>query len=203
MGDRSHRFHEGQPNALLAKHFATPSLAPGARIFLPLCGKTRDIAWLLSLGFDVAGAELSETAVQQLFEGLGLEPEIGDAGALKTYRAQGLRVFVGDIFELGKDALGPVDLVYDRAALVALPDEMRRRYAHHLLAISGAAPQLLITFDYDQSVMPGPPFCVPETVVRDYYAQTHEIRHLEGVPVDGRLKGQVDAIENIWHLTPR
>ncbi len=38
-------FHESEANPLLVEHFKELSLAKGSRIFLPLCGKTLDIAW--------------------------------------------------------------------------------------------------------------------------------------------------------------
>ena len=51
--------------------------------------------------------------------------------------------------------------MYDRASLIALPPEMRERYARHLAGILPPATQiLLITLDYPQPEMPGPPFAV-------------------------------------------
>ena len=153
-------FHEPEPNRQLVRWFDALGLSPGQRVFLPLCGKTLDIGWLLSRGLRVAGAELSELAIRDLFDDLGIAPQVTGQGELKLYSTAGLDVFVGDIFELKADALGDVDAVYDRAALVALPEAMRARYADHLMALTAGAPQLTVCFDYDQSVMSGPPFCV-------------------------------------------
>src|SRR6476620_6198989 len=95
-------FHEGKPNPLLVKHFTRLSLRKGARVFVPLCGKTRDISWLLSRGFRVVAAELSEIAVKQLFAEMRLEPRVRNLGAagLKHYSAKNVDVFVGDIFKV-------------------------------------------------------------------------------------------------------
>lgn len=194
-------FHQAQPNALLVRHIGALGVAPGARVFVPLCGKTLDIPWLLSQGFRVAGAELSELAIQQLFDEMSVTPEITQAGALKRYSADGLDVFVGDIFDLDAGTLGPVDAVFDRAALVALPDGMRDRYGTHLTQITGHAPQLLICFDYDQSVMAGPPFSVPAGTVLGLYEADFAITLLEAAEVAGGLKGMCPATEEIWHLT--
>ena len=153
-------FHEGKANALLVAHLEALSLAHGGRVFLPLCGKTIDIHFLLSRGYRIAGAELSRVAVEQLFAELGVAPEITAVGPMTRYSAPSIDIFIGDIFHLSAEMLGPVDAVYDRAALVALPAPMRDRYAAHLMKITGTAPQLLIAFDYDQSVMAGPPFAV-------------------------------------------
>ncbi|MFG1462062.1 thiopurine S-methyltransferase [Xanthobacter sp. DSM 24535] len=193
-------FHEGKPNALLVKHISHLNLHKGARVFVPLCGKTRDIFWLLSQGFEVVGAELSQLAVAQLFTDLDISPEISEAGALTRCSAPGIDIFIGDIFELTRDTLGPVDAVYDRAALVALPKPLRERYAAHLVDITAAAPQLLICFDYDQSLIDGPPFAVSPDTTRALYGETYRISLLESVPVPGGLKGTCEATERVFLL---
>jgi thiopurine S-methyltransferase len=172
-------------------------------VFLPLCGKTRDIAWLLGQGYRIAGAELSEIAVRALFEELETEPVIAEIGELRRYSAPGLDVFAGDIFALDRGTLGSVDAVYDRAALVALPDDMRTRYAAHLAEISGHAPQLLITFEYDQNVMAGPPFSITEAEVSRCHAARFDIARLAEAEVPGGLKGICPATEKALLLRPR
>ncbi|RVU35772.1 thiopurine S-methyltransferase [Hwanghaeella grinnelliae] len=196
-------FHEGETNALLEAHFGRLDLARGSRVFLPLCGKTRDIAWLLDQGFCVAGAELSATAIKQLFEDLGLAPEITTIGSLDRHSAPGIDIFVGDIFDLTAEKLGPVDAIYDRAALVALPKEMRTAYAAHLASLTATAPQFLITFTYDQSKMDGPPFSVSEDEVRRLYEIRYEVTNMLRKDLPGGLKGQFDATEDLWLLNPK
>lgn len=193
-------FHESAPNALLVKHFRQLSLQQGRRVFLPLCGKTRDIGWLLSQGFRVCGAELSRTAVNQLFDALGLDPTIEARGDLTQLSAERLDIFVGDIFDVSADLLGPVDATYDRAALVALPAAMRKSYAAHMRQTTASAPQLLICFEYDQDLMEGPPFSIPEDEVVALYGGHYEISKLEAVDVPGGLKGQCAATEVAWWL---
>ena len=194
-------FHRADANPALVAHFGKLNLTPGARVFVPLCGKTLDIAWLLGQGFRVAGAELSELAIQQLFEELGARPTVTPAGALKRYSADGIDIFVGDIFELDAEALGDIDATYDRAALVALPPDMRLRYTAHLRAITDGAPQLLLTFEYDQSVMPGPPFSIPKDEVQDHYAKAYDVTMITSQDVPGGIKGLAPAMETIWLLT--
>ena len=193
-------FHESKANPLLAKHFTEMSLAKGSRVFVPLCGKTLDISWLLSNGYRVAGAELSQLAIEQLFMELGLQPEISTVGEMEQWSANRLDIFVGDIFSLSRKMLGSVDAVYDRAALVAFPQEMRTRYAVHLIEITGKAPQLLICYDYDQSVMEGPPFSVTSEEVTRHYAGMYDLRLIASTEVPGGLKGRCAAKENVWRL---
>ena len=194
-------FHEREANPALVQHFPALALAEGSRIFLPLCGKTLDIGWLLEKGYRVAGAELSEIAIKQLFEELGVKPEVSDIGGLTHYSAGNIDIYGGDIFKLSKEILGPVNAAYDRAALVALPEPMRTRYAAHLMEITRQAPQLLITFVYDQSLLPGPPFSVTDGDVKRYYGGSYRLDQLESKVVHGGLKGKCPAEEHIWLLS--
>lgn len=195
-------WHRSSANPMLVRHFPALGLKPGARVFVPLCGKTLDIHWLLAKGFRVAGAELVESAVEQLFSELGVAPAIDEVGALRRYGGEGVEVFVGDLFGLAPETLGTVDAVYDRAALVALPAEVRPGYVAHVAAITARAPQLLLTFDYDQSLMDGPPFSVTDEEVRGLYAGAYDAAPLESAEVEGGLKGFCPAMERAWRLTP-
>jgi thiopurine S-methyltransferase len=196
-------WHQSQANPLLVKHFSDLALGKGRRVFLPLCGKTLDIAWLLSNGSRVAGAELSQLAIEHLFMDLGLQPDISPVGDLHQWSAKNLDIFVGDIFALSRTLLGPVDAVYDRAALVALPEQMRPRYSGHLVEMTNRAPQLLISYEYDQRAMDGPPFSITGEEVLRHYGQPYEITLLASVDVAGGLKGKCPAKENVWLLRPR
>lgn len=194
-------WHERAVNPLLTTHFPSLNVPPGGRVFVPLCGKSLDLGWLLSRGYAVAGAELSELAVTQLFAELGLEPAISEVGTLRRFRGEKIDIFVGDIFDLTREILGPVDAVYDRAALVALPETIRPRYTAHLKAITDMAPQLVIGYQYDQSVVDGPPFSVTPEELRRHYAEDYTLTPLARVDVPGGLKGKCPATEHIWRLT--
>jgi thiopurine S-methyltransferase len=195
-------FHQAAANPLLVSWFNQLTLAPGARVFLPLCGKSLDIHWLLAQGYSVVGAELSEMAVQELFAELGLTASVISTGNLQLYQADKLQVFVGDIFQLSQHSLGAVAAIYDRAALVALPDAMRQRYAQHLITISQSAPQLVICFEYDQTQLPGPPFSVDSAEMHKLYSKVYSLNCLEKLDVPGGLKRKCQASEIGWLLTP-
>ncbi len=196
-------FHESEANPLLVAHFAELSMPAGTRVFLPLCGKTLAIGWLLRNGYRVVGAELSETAIEQLFEELGATPRVTEAGNLKHYSAAGLDIFVGDIFAVDRTTLGPVDAIFDRAALTALPPAMRARYAPHLVEITDSAPQLLITYAYDQTQMNGPPFATSEADIRQLYGAHYSITLLAEGALEGRLRAVAGAVEQVWLLERR
>jgi len=192
-------WHEADFHPFLTAHFGKLGLPAGSRVFVPLCGKTRDIAWLLQQGYRVAGSELSETAVQQLFVELGVTPTVASIGALKRYSAQHLDVFVGDIFELRAGQLGQVAATYDRAALVALPPGMRERYAKHLVELTARASQLLVWFEYDQNLMASPPHSVPASEVWRQYGATYRVTLAQAHALPEGLKG-TPANELAWLL---
>lgn len=161
-------FHEGQVNAHLKKHEAV--LPAGSTVFVPLCGKAEDLAWLAGRGHRVVGVELVESAVQAFFAEHALSPTVTSAGELKRYEAQGITLFAGDVFAVGAAQLVGATALYDRAALIALPPALRERYARHVSALmpKGAAG-LLVAVEYPVGTLEGPPFSVPEAEVRQLY----------------------------------
>lgn len=196
-------FHQPAGNPLLMKHYMRLPVKQDACLFLPLCGKTLDIGWLRDKGFHIIGCELSELAVQQLFEELGILPSVRDLGSCKHYSAQQLDIYVGDFFKLTQKMLGKVDAVYDRAALVALPLEMRDAYTSHLRQITQMAPQLLIVYEYDQNSMDGPPFSISDEEVIRHYGGMYDVKDVDSVYAEDCLKGRVSAYENVKLLIPK
>ena len=199
---RTH-FHEAHPNGFLTAHFGALGLAPGAHVFVPLCGKTVDLDWLLAQGHQVTGIEFNCGAVDAVFERLDMVPEVSDVGGLTRSKGAGITLWQGDVFALQAADLGVVDAVYDRAALVALPAPMRLRYAAHLQEITTSAAQLLVSFDYGEGRTDGPPFSVPEADIRTYYDTSHDMKVLQSVPIQGRLADRCDGFEQTWLLSPK
>lgn len=196
-------WHESTVNPLLIAHFPSLNVPSGRRVFVPFCGKSLDLGWLLSQGYTVAGVELSELAVTQLFAELGIGPTISEAGKHHLFHGEKIDIFVGDLFSLSREMLGPVDAVYDRAALVALPEDMRIRYTAHLKAITASAPQLVLGYEYDQAVVPGPPFSVTPEELHRHYGDSYALTPLARIDVPGGLKGKCPATEHVWRLNPR
>jgi thiopurine S-methyltransferase len=193
-------FHRSNPNPLLVDNVKALPLKEGSVIFVPLCGKTLDIAWLMSNGYRVAGVELVESAIEQLFSELAMVPKISIEGEIKHYSAQNIDIYVGDIFAVSRELLGPVDAIYDRAALVALPEELRRRYTAHLIDITNKSPQLLIAYHYDQNIVQGPPFSISDEEVSRHYKNTYNLTLVASTNVEGGMKGECEATENVWLL---
>ena len=144
--------------------------------------------------------ELSALAVDQLFQALDSTPQKQRTGNLVHYRAPNIDIWVGDLFDLSSSALDAVDAVYDRAALVALPEAMRKRYAAHLTALTDGARQLLVTFEYDQREHAGPPFSVSEKEVRQLYGEHYRLREIARKPIEGGFRGKLEAEIETWML---
>lgn len=171
-------FHLDEVNKVLLKYWPDMHLATGSKVLLPLCGKTLDLFWLRQAGYGVVGIELSEIALDELAAQLTAELDIAieknREGEQVFYRGDGVLLIAGDFFNVSRELLqrelgGDIDAVYDRAALVALPESMRRQYSQHLHALSHGAPQMLVTLDYDQSQMDGPPFALSDAEVHAHY----------------------------------
>lgn len=196
-------WHESAVNPLLIAHFPSLNVPPGGRVFVPLCGKSLDLGWLLSQSCAVVGAELSELAVTQLLADLKIEARISEVGKHRIFRGEKIDIFVGDLFDLSREILGPVDAVYDRAALVALPEAMRVQYTAHLKSLTALAPQLVISYEYDQTIVPGPPFSVTSDELHRHYSDSYTLTPLARIDVPGGLKGKCPAIEHVWKLEKR
>lgn len=194
-------FHKSEPNPLLIAHLKTLNLHAGSRLFLPLCGKTNDINWLLNQGYKVVGIELAKQAIDELFNELHIQPTITQLKELKLYQAENIDIFLGDFFNLSQQQLQHIDAVYDRAALVALPNSTRKQYSQHLRTISKSAKQLLISYEYDQNQIAGPPFAVTNAEIEQLYGSHYQIKLLYSEQVKGGMKGKCEASEKVWLLS--
>lgn len=173
-------FHQPHVHELLQEHWPGLKLAPGSTVFVPLCGKSLDMVWLAHQGHRVIGAELSELAIDDFFAERGLSPTTTTTGDFVVKSADAYEIWRGDIFELPSEATAGVAGVYDRAALIALPPSLRQRYAEKLTALlPSPAPILLITLDYEQAQMSGPPFAVPRQEVQELFAGGYRCAELE------------------------
>lgn len=160
-------FHLPEVNPYLQRYWSQLSLAAGAKVLVPLCGKSLDLIWLASQGLRVMGVELSEQAVEAFFSEQDLTPRIRQQGEFKVYQADLIEIWCGDFFALDAEVLADCTALYDRAALIALPPLMRAQYTEHLNAcLQSGCQGLLITLDYDQTQKAGPPFAVADDEVQ-------------------------------------
>ncbi len=120
----------------------------------------------------MSGSELVGTAIAELFADNGLSDAVDEVGPFRRHRGERLLVLEGDAFAVQPEHLGgPVDAVYDRAALVALHPQTRESYVASLVRVlAPGATVLLVTFDYDQSKLDGPPWAVTSEAVHTLYS---------------------------------
>lgn len=200
-------FHQDDINAHLTEFWNKLSLPKqGATVFVPLCGKSADILWLIKEGYKVVGVELSPLAVEQFFEENNLQPSIHKEEEFACWETENLSILVGDFFHLTSEHLRNIDAVYDRASLVALPPEMRSEYVEHLHSLLQDGTQtLLLTLEYHQNEIEGPPFSVHEDEVRALYAGSSQIELLftqDLLPEKPKFKraGATKLLEKVYQL---
>ena len=150
-----------EPHHLLQKFLPLLKTQPGETVFVPLCGKSPDLVWLREQGLNVVGVELSRTAVEAFFRENSIDGEWTTVADMPCCCAEGYKIFCGDLFTLTTADLVGARTLYDRGSLVALPPEMRARYAAHLATLlSSGSRILLISYEFNQSETAGPPFAV-------------------------------------------
>ncbi|RMF14090.1 MAG: thiopurine S-methyltransferase [Gammaproteobacteria bacterium] len=198
-------FHQPDINPWLQGYWSGVAGPDTGKVLVPLCGKSRDLWWLHERGHPVVGVELSPIACTDFFAEAGQTPEIRADTRFTRYVLDRLELWCGDFFALKAEDVQDVHRVYDRAALIALPPDMRRRYADLLCAILPADTRmLLITLDHDADVS-GPPFAVPEEEVRSLYGPYFDVDTLRTttLPEDHPLvqRGMQGAREEVFVLT--
>jgi len=192
-------WHEPDGNANLKKHW--PDLPKGSRVLVPLCGKSYDLIWLADLGLNVTGIELSAIAVEAFFDEHKLEYDAVIDGDTQRYRsnARPITIFCGDYFDF---VSRPFDALFDRAALVAMPADQRPRYVEHTKALlKQDAYRLIVTFEYDQAIVNGPPFAVLTDEVKSYWDDVSLLGRqnaIDNCPPKFKAAGLTEVVEAAW-----
>ena len=201
-------FNQSDVNPLLIKYFSELNLPVGSRIFVPLCGKSIDMVWLAHQGFDVVGIELVESAAQEFFIEQAISYTVIEHSKqtdIKCYQGEiagrTIDLWVADIFTLSADDIGHVDAVYDRAALIAMPAELRPQYSEKIRTLSCNASQLLLTLNYDQNERAGPPFSISQEQVQQYYGNDYQMNKLEEEPSTLNAAPEMAVTEPVWLLS--
>lgn len=172
-------FHQQAINSHLLSFWQQLNIALTSSVFVPLCGKSLDLLWLSEQGHNVIGIEISELAICDFFTENRLNYSKLKQDNFYRWKAEQLTIWQGDFFNLKANHLQDVEGVFDRASLVALPIKLRQKYAQHLKQILPIkAKLLLVTFEYQQSEMNGPPFSVHESEVYELYADHYKIKLL-------------------------
>ncbi|MCM0613100.1 thiopurine S-methyltransferase [Marinobacter sediminum] len=201
-------FHEGTVNQYLYDHWPELAGKSSDAVFVPLCGKAHDMWWLHDRGHPIIGVELSDVACKDFFEEGGEKAQVHPGEPFTTFKHDDLELWCGDFFQLAPDDLKHIRLVYDRAALIALPKPMRKHYVEHLTAvIPDGTRVLLITLDYETEIK-GPPFNVSDEEVYELYGEDYDIEHIRTNTIAkdhpfAKRRGLEGGTESVFRLTKR
>ena len=197
-------FHQADYNARLQRFWPGLALPADSQVFVPMCGKTRDMLWLAGLGHSIVGVELAPVAVEAFFADAGIPYSAHAHGAMTLYASERIRIFCGDFFALDAQDLSGTAGVFDRGALVALPPPLRARYVEHLLDVLPVGTAiLLLTIEYEQTRVAGPPFAVlPDEVAGRFGARCNieclETAEVSAVPPHFAQAGVSSARESSY-----
>jgi len=136
-----------------------------------------------------------------------LPVEISEEQRFTRYDAEELTILCGDFFDLSINDLRMISAIYDRASLIALPPEIRKRYVQHLMTIVPDNTEiLLVTMEYPEEEMNGPPFAVIENEIRGLYADQKRVDLLSEYDVLGgnsrfKERGLTSMIEKVYRIS--
>jgi thiopurine S-methyltransferase len=175
-------WHHQEINPHLLSFWHRLGIEPDSRVFVPLCGKSRDMIWLAQQGYSIVGVEISEIAVEEFLSEQGLTANSSNLGPFKLFQAEDYQLMCGDLFQLKPHHIKQIDAVYDRASLVALDASYRQAYAALLADILPAGCSvLLVSMDYPQDEMNGPPYAVTDKEVHELFAANFKVNHLHSL----------------------
>jgi thiopurine S-methyltransferase len=200
-------FHQSAVDTRLQQYWPDLGLASESRVFVPLCGKSLDMLWLLERGYFVVGIDLSAMALESFCMENGIAAKRRTLADLEVYETANLQLYCGDFFAFTAKLLGTIAAVYDRASLIAWTPEQRDAYVTHMTSLTTLRTQtLLITLEYPQAQMSGPPFSVSAADVERLYSRHHTILELGRYDIlakEARLRsrGVTELHEACYQLT--
>ncbi|MBI2277174.1 MAG: thiopurine S-methyltransferase [Dechloromonas sp.] len=207
--DKNIDFHQKAVNPHLVRFWSSLGLAAGARVFVPLCGKSLDMLWLAGQGHPVIGVELSPLAVRAFFRENKIQPTRRPVGSFTLWEHGRIGILCGDFFALGAAHLGDIAAVFDRASLTALPDDLRGAYLAHLGKILPAACKMLLltTEEPEDGETQGQPFAVADEIA-SLYTAAFDIRlsHVESIfeaDPDPAISAPLRVEQKVYLLTPK
>lgn len=199
-------FHQGSYNRALIEYWPTLGVSGRAAVLVPLCGKSLDMRWLEAAGHAVYGVDFSAAAIAEYFAEGGETPQRDQAYYLLRFKGAGSTLYAGDFFDIAASDLPKVRGVYDRGALGALPAAMRARYADHLQrVVPDDAHILLLTLEFDQDKVEGPPFSVTESEINELFSGRCRVTKLESaqigdLPQKFAAAGLPEVTQSVHHI---
>ena len=178
-------FHMAEGYSSLENHLANISFPKKQTALVPLCGKSLDLITLTHHFNNVIGVEISEKAINEFLQEQNLTATESSFADFKIFQTESIILWCGDFMKLPLHKLPAIDLIYDKAALVALPPEKRPGYAEKLVGLCSDSTFIMLHhFIYNQDEMPGPPFSVSEEELNNYFGKGFNSKLLEENNID-------------------
>lgn len=203
-------FHEQHVTPDLITYFHYLNLQPGHTVFVPLCGKTKDMLWLVEKGCRVVGVELSEIACHDFFAELKVAPRVTKQANFTQYQYENIELLCGDLFVLTKKDLPRIDAVYDCKALIALPSDIRKKYVEQMIACLGTHIKILLITRESQCQVSPPPFPIDGTEVNLLYGSYFDVKKIKNllitkdqIPEHLTKKGYTQMFESVYLMTEK
>ena len=172
-------WHRSDINPELIENINQLAKVRPQKIFVPLCGASLDMKYLINQGFYVVGVELSPLAIDRFFKENQIEYKVSKVEGFNLYQGKNIEIYCGDFFKLKKNYLYDASCVYDRAALIALNPDLQKKYVVHLKEIlPNSSKILLLTMFYPQNEMEGPPYSVGDDDVEDLFSESKAIKKI-------------------------
>lgn len=199
-------FHEQNVNPDLIVYIHTLNLQPGDCIFVPLCGKTKDMLWLADKGFKVIGIELSSIACSDFFAEMNISPKITKLPKFTRYQYNNIELICGDLFDLTSTDLPKVHAVYDCKALIALLPDARKGYVSQIVSCVGNEIQILLLTIETSCKVNSPPYPINRAEVNllyDVYFDVQQLKCLSISDIPERLirKGYTEMKESVYLIS--
>ena len=202
-------FHQDDFSPYLSEHWSSLTKSANCQVFVPMAGKTKDMLWLANEGHTVLGIELSEIAVDAFFAENDLTASKETIGPYVHHTSENIQFICGDFFHLTPEQTNEIKLVFDRASMVAMPVDLRNKYADHMaLLLSPGVETLMVSMEYPEGEMSGPPFSVSEADVNALFSKNFEIKLLASIDVleqnpNLSKRGITAMDEKVYQLTRR
>jgi len=164
-------FHQKQINPILKQQINHLNLSKGDIVLVPLCGKSLDMLWLAELGYKVIGVELSEIAVEEFYTESNIIPTIDVYAGYKHYKSESIDIICGDFFNIDLSTIKTINAIYDRAALIALPNKLRESYIKRISEISQKGVKVLLIVIESQEKNIGPPYQIDVNDITKLYSR--------------------------------
>ena len=172
------------------------------KVFVPLCGKTLDLCWLTTKTKKVIGVELISKAVLDFFAENNIDYLSQEDATLQKFSSKSIDIYLGDFFDLNPEQTSLFEAIYDRASIVAIEKTERSKYVDHLISFLNTKGRiLLITLEYNQNQMEGPPYSVPAEEIENLFAPFASLKLLETCDIlDDRFrnKGLTSLLEHAF-----